>query len=68
MRPSVGRIVGMDDKWINTPSWPGWSVLHLVGSGDDFRLTGTLRYPDDQEWHFISFITLRGGKIWRETN
>jgi SnoaL-like domain len=67
-RPSVGRIVGMDDQWLNRPSWPGSSLVHLIGSGDEFQVVGTVRYSDGLDWYFVSFITLREGKIWRETD
>jgi ketosteroid isomerase-like protein len=67
-RPSVGRIVGMDDQWLSRPSWPGWSLVHLIGSGDEFQVVGTVRYADGQDWHFVSFMTVREGKIWRETD
>jgi ketosteroid isomerase-like protein len=66
-RPTVGRIVGRDDQWLTAPSWPGSSLVHVIGSGDDFQVVGTVRYPDGQDWHFVSFITLRDGKVWRET-
>jgi ketosteroid isomerase-like protein len=66
--PSIGRIIGMDDQFVGGASWPTWSLVHLVGSGDDFQATGTVRYPDGVVWHFVSFMTLRAGKIWRETD
>jgi ketosteroid isomerase-like protein len=65
MRPSVDRIVGVDDQFVTPPS-PAWNVIHLSGSGDDFQVTGTIKYPDGKTWHFVSLTTLREGRIWRE--
>jgi len=66
--PSLGRIIGGDDQFVDGASFPlAFSVVHLVGSGDDFQVSGTMRYPDGVVWHFISLTTLRDGKIWRET-
>jgi hypothetical protein len=42
-------------------------MIHLSGSGDDFVNTGTIKYPDGSTWHHVTLMTLRGGKIWRET-
>jgi hypothetical protein len=66
-RPIVGRVIGTDDQFVTAPSWPGYSVIHLAGSGDEFQATGTVRYPNGEEWHWISLMTMRSGKIWRET-
>jgi ketosteroid isomerase-like protein len=66
IRPSVDRIVGTDDKFITAPA-PSFNLIHLSGSGDDFQMTGKIRYPDGSVWHWVSLITLRAGKIWRET-
>ena len=65
MRPSIDRVIGMDDRFITAP-FPSWNMIHLSGSGDDFQVTGTIKYPDDSVWHFVTLLTLRGGKIWRE--
>ena len=48
-------------------TWYPANIIHLSGSGDDFQTTGTIRYPDGSVWHYVTFMTLRGGKIWRET-
>jgi ketosteroid isomerase-like protein len=66
--PSMGRIIGMDDEFIPRATGPSWGVLHLAGSGDDFQMTGTIRYPDGNTWHIVALLTLRNGKIWRETD
>jgi hypothetical protein len=66
-RPTVASISGTDDQFIPRPSWPAWSVVHLTGSGDEFSVTGTVRYPNDDMWHFVSLITVLDGAIWRET-
>jgi SnoaL-like protein len=67
IRPSVDRIIGMDDKFVRE-AYPAWNVIHLVGSGDDYQLTGTIAYDDGTTWHFVALLTLRAGKIWREVD
>ena len=64
--PAFDRIVGSDDRFVSTPSFPSWSVVHLVGSGDDFTLAGTVAYPNGETWHVVALLTLRDGRIWRE--
>jgi SnoaL-like domain len=61
---AFGRVIGTDDQFVTGPMW---NMIHLSGSGDEFQVTGTIRYPDGQTWHFVTLLTLRGGKIWRET-
>jgi ketosteroid isomerase-like protein len=65
---TVSSILGEDDKFVSAPSWPAWSIVHVAGSGDEFTMTGTITYPDGQTWHAIALLTLRDGKIWRETD
>ena len=67
MKPSIGRIVGMDDSFVTSP-FPAWNIIHLAGSGDDFQATATVLYPDGKTWHLVALITLREGKIWREVD
>jgi ketosteroid isomerase-like protein len=62
---SVAEIRGRDDQFITTPSW---SIVHLIGSGDEFTLSGTINYPNGETWHGVLLITVRDGKIWRETD
>jgi len=66
-RPTIGRVIGTEDQFVTAPSWPGYSIIHLAGSGDEFQVTGTIHYPNGEEWQWISLMTLRSGKIWRET-
>ena len=66
MAPMLDRIVGSDDQFVSAPSFPSWSVVHLVGTGDDFTLAGTVTYPNGGTWHVVVLLTLRGGRIWRE--
>ena len=68
LRPTVDHITGTDDQWIPKASWPAWSVVHLVGSTDEFTATGTIRYPDGDTWHVVALVTVRDGKIWRKTD
>jgi ketosteroid isomerase-like protein len=67
IRPSVDRVIGTDDRFVTSP-FPTWNVIHLAGSGDEIQATGTIRYPDGKLWHFVALMTLREGKIWRETD
>jgi len=68
MPTSVGRIIGTNDDFVPRVVGPGWGVVHLAGSGDEFQMAGIVRYPDGQTWHFVFLLTLRGGKIWRQTD
>ena len=65
---TFSEIRGRDDEFVSTPSWPVWSIVHLTGSGDEFTLTGTVDYPNGETWHAVMLITVRGGKVWRETD
>ena len=62
---SVANIRGRDDEFVTTPSW---NILHLIGSGDEFTLSGTINYHNGETWHSVVLITVRDGKIWRETD
>lgn len=66
IRPSVDRIIGEDDQFISQ-TIPSWNMIHVSGSGDDFQCTGVIKYPDGSTWHYVTLMTLRSGKIWRET-
>jgi SnoaL-like domain len=68
LRPQIEGIRGADDQWITRPSWPAWTVVHLAGSDDEFTFTGTIRYPNGEVWHAIGLVSVREGKIWRETD
>ncbi len=62
---TIDEIRGRDDEFVSSPSW---TIVHLIGSGDEFTLTGTVTYPNGEIWHAVMLITVRGGKIWRETD
>jgi hypothetical protein len=68
LAPTLERIVGTDDKWISRPSFPAWTLVHVVGSGDDFTMTGTITYPNGETWHAVALLTLLDGRIWREVD
>jgi hypothetical protein len=68
LAPTLERISGTDDRWVTTPSFPAWTVVHLAGSGDEFTMTGRITYPNGETWHVVALITVRDGKIWRETD
>ena len=56
---SVTKIRGRDDEFVMTPSW---NILHLVGSGDEFTLSGTINYPHGETWHGVLLITVRAAQ------
>lgn len=62
---SIEAIVGTDDAFVRTASFPSWSVIHLSGSGDDFTSTGTIAYPNGETWHVVVLFTMLDGLIWR---
>ena len=62
---TIDEIRGRDDEFVSSPSW---TIVHLIGSGDEFTLTGTVTYPNGETWHAVIIITVRGGKVWRETD
>jgi len=62
---ATARIVGSDDKFINGPMW---NMIHVQGSGDAVTAAGTITYPNGETWHYVSLLTLREGKIWRQTD
>jgi hypothetical protein len=57
--------VGRDDEFVAGPSW---TIIHLIGSGDEITVTGTIDYPELGTWHFVSLLTVRDGKIWRQVD
>ena len=65
---TIREIRGRDDEFVSTASFPAWTIVHLTGSNDEFTLTGTVNYPNGETWHAILLITVRGGKVWRETD
>ena len=58
------RITGSEDRWVATPA----NTIHrVVGSGDSWWFDGTATYPDGSTWFVAGLLTLRDGKIHRET-
>lgn len=68
LRPTLEYITGRDDQFVSGPSFPAWTIIHLAGSGEEITLLGRVRYPDGLDWHVITLLIVREGKIWRETN
>jgi len=46
---------------------PSWSIVHLIGSGDEFTVSGKVNYPNGETWYGVILIPVRDGKMWRET-
>jgi ketosteroid isomerase-like protein len=62
-KTTLSRIVGREDEFVTGPSW---TIIQLVGSGDELTWTGTIDYPNGETWHVVSLLTIRDGKIWRQ--
>src|SRR6186997_2787287 len=63
-RANTLRVTGSEDRWVTTPS----NTIHrLVGSGDTWWGDGIASYPDGSSWFASALITLRDGKVHRET-
>lgn len=60
--PSVTprRITGSEDRWVTTP---GWTVLKVTGTGDDYTAECVVTYPDKSVWHSVDIFRFRDGKI-----
>ena len=63
--PVVNRVIGSEDRWVLTPSQ---TALRIIGTGDQYTITGLVRYPNGEVWHGIQIVELRGGKISRLTS
>ena len=58
------RVTGSEDRWVTTPS----NTIHrVVGSGDAWWADGTATYPDGSRWFCAAILSLRDGKVHRET-
>lgn len=55
-------VMGADDSFVVGPSY---NIVQVIGSGDEFGVSGILHYPNDETWHIVQFVRLRDGKIWR---
>ncbi len=55
-------VLGGDDSWVVGPSY---TVVHVIGSGEEFGISGILHYPNNETWHVAQFVRLRDGKVWR---
>jgi hypothetical protein len=56
------RLTEVDGRWLASADAPDG------GSGDEFTLSGTVTYRNGETWHAVSLITVKAGKIWRETS
>lgn len=63
-RTAVQKVVGEEDHWV---TGPGWQLLRITGTGDQFTLTGRITYPDGSVWHLVQLVELRSGKITKLT-
>jgi hypothetical protein len=57
------RVIGAEDRWSITPSN---TVLRVVGSGEYWWAEFRMRYPDDVDYHCITLLELRDGRVYRE--
>jgi hypothetical protein len=60
----VDHIVGAEDSWVMTPSYV---PMRVDGTGDQYTVVAHIGYPDGSEWHEISLIRLKDGRIHRIT-
>lgn len=58
----VERLVGTEDKWVLSPAF---TLVRLVGGGDTFTAESRARYPDGSEYHVVTILELREGKVYR---
>jgi limonene-1,2-epoxide hydrolase len=56
------QIVGSDDEWV---AGPGWSLLRIAGTGDQFWVSGQVTYANGDTWHAVMLLELHDGKIRR---
>ncbi|MDQ3991611.1 MAG: nuclear transport factor 2 family protein [Actinomycetota bacterium] len=60
----VLRLVGTEDRWTVAPTF---TPLRIVGAGDTFTALARARYPDGSEYHVVSVLEVRDGRIARAT-
>ncbi len=60
----VDHVVGTEDSWVMTPSY---LPMRVEGTGDQYTVVAHISYPDGSEWHEISIIRLKDGRIHRIT-
>jgi hypothetical protein len=58
----TGRIVGSEDRWIQTPMF---SVVRIEGTGSVFTGVSRGHYPDGSDWIIVSIGEIRDGRVWR---
>lgn len=68
LKVTAAAIQGADDQFVTAPSWPAWTVVRVAGSDDEFTVAGQVHYPNGETWHAVAMLTLKGGRIWRETD
>jgi ketosteroid isomerase-like protein len=64
-RPTLDRVIGDAPRWALSP---GYTVVRVEGSGEQFAATGRVRYPDGTEWFLVQLIEVRGGLISQVTS
>lgn len=64
-RPTLERVIGDDPSWIISPAY---TLIRVEGSGEQFTVTGRVRYPDGAEWHLVQLLEVRGGRISQVTS
>ncbi len=56
------RIAGSDDEWV---TGPGWSLVRIAGTGDQFWVSGQVTYANGETWHAVQLLELHDGKVRR---
>jgi hypothetical protein len=57
------RVIGAEDRWSITPSN---TVMRVVGSGEYWWAEFRVGYPDGIDYHCVTLLELRDGRIFRE--
>ena len=58
------RILGEEEAWV---VGPGFTVVRVSGTGDQFTGVTRIRYPDGSTWHVVAVLEFRGDRIARNT-
>ncbi len=58
----VQRITGTEDRWVMAPTF---TFVRMVGEGDTFTAESTASYPDGSNYHVVTILELRDGKVVR---
>ena len=61
----IRKVHGSEDRWLLTP---GYTLLRVTGSGDQYTTEQLLHYPSGEQWHAVSIFEFHDGKIVEQTS